>query len=173
MPGARGRFGRLGPAHKQRRSVEQAELYFSVNKFLPEDSWGFHEADVADAASWGLARDHGPYDLTLCAGILHHLPDYREVLGWAARLTREALIIDTRVTRGEEKSVHEPDDTGVNSIEGRRDRGVPNLERLMEHLRGLGFVPQVLPVPFEEDAGVDGADNYAGGMRVAILATRH
>jgi SAM-dependent methyltransferase len=154
------------------QACAQAELFFSVNEFLPEDSRTFHHADVCDPQSWEYLHDHGPFDLTLCAGLLHHLPGYRDVLTAAAKITREALVVDTRVTRGEEKPSTEPEDTGFNSLEGRRQRLVPNLDRLLEHMSSLGFQPEVLPVFFGEELGLEGADSYASGARVVLLGRR-
>jgi SAM-dependent methyltransferase len=154
------------------RSRDQAELYWSIHEALPADSRLFIQGDVADARSWLMLRDHGPYDLTLMAGILHHVPNYREVITWASKLTREVMIIDTRVTHGEEKELVEPEDRHFNSIDSRRRRVVPNLARLLTCLKDLGTNPELLQAEFEAGPGVEGADDYGRGNRVVILARR-
>ena len=153
-------------------ATKQAELYWSIHEALPADSRRFIHADVVDPRSWLMLRDLGPYDLTLVAGVLHHVPNYREILAWASKLTREVMIIDTRVTHGEEKQVEEPDDLHFNSIEGRRARTVPNLAKLLACLKDLGTSPEILPAEFEAGPGVEGADDYERGNRVVILARR-
>ncbi|HVS12271.1 MAG TPA: methyltransferase domain-containing protein [Planctomycetota bacterium] len=150
----------------------QAELYWSSNAFLPEGSYRFLQGNVSDPADWKALRELGPYDVTLCAGILYHVPNYREILSWAAEVTREVLIVDTRVGDAAEELVEEPGELFFNAIPETRVKVVPNLDKLLAHLRTLGFEPEVLPVGFPAGLGVDDVDNYADGSRVAVVARK-
>ncbi|MEM8710959.1 MAG: hypothetical protein AAGG01_08410 [Planctomycetota bacterium] len=154
------------------RHVAQAQLYWDRNQFLPTGSYRFEQGNIADAADWAKIRAEGPFDVTLCAGILYHIPNYAEVLGWAAEVTTDTLIVDTRVSTGEERLETEPGDLTFNAIAETRDRVVPNLDSLLATLRNLGFAPEVMPVGFESQLGVDNVDSYAEGARVTIVAKK-
>ncbi len=151
--------------------VEQARLYWAANQFLPESSYTFIHGDIADAAAWDRLRELGPFDIVLCAGILYHVPNYAEIVGWAAELAREALIVDTRVTDAAEQLVEEPGELHFNAIEATRRKVTPNRASLLERMRSVGFDPQVLPVSFGPLLGVDADDNYSAGKRITVLGT--
>ena len=154
------------------RTVAQAELYWGVNGFLPPPERAFLCGNVSDPATWETIRAGAPFDVTLCAGILYHLPNYDEVLRRAAAVTREVLILDTRVTDGEEERVREPGDLNFNAIAETREKFVPNRDRLLDLLRELGFAPEVLPVGFPAGPGVEDVDSYADGHRITVVARR-
>ncbi|MCC6405971.1 MAG: DUF1698 domain-containing protein [Planctomycetes bacterium] len=152
--------------------VRQAELYWQTNGFLPKGSYEFLGGNISDASAWQQLRDRGPFDVTLCAGILYHTPNYAEILRWAAEVTREVLIVDTRVTDEPEQSIEEPGELYFNAIRETRVKVVPNRAKLVATLRELGFAAEILPVGFQAQLGVDDVDNYAAGKAVTILARR-
>lgn len=149
--------------------VDQAQLYWSTNRFLPEGAYTFLNGDIADPQAWTRLRELGPFDVVICAGILYHVPNYAEIVGWAAELAREALIVDTRVTDGAEQLVEEPGELHFNAIEATRRKVTPNRQRLLERMREVGLTPEVLPVSFGTAIGVDADDNYAAGKRITVL----
>ncbi len=149
--------------------VEQARLYWASNKFLPESAYTFLHGDIADREAWNKLRELGPFDVVLCAGILYHVPNYAEIVGWAAELAREALIVDTRVTDGPEVLVEEPGELHFNAIEATRRKVTPNRAKLIDRMRAAGLDPQVLPVSFGPVLGVDADDSYADGKRITVL----
>lgn len=150
----------------------QAALYWETNGYLPEGSCRFVAGNVAEEQTWHGIRKEAPYDLTVCAGILYHVPNYREILEWASGVTAEAMVVDTRVGDGCEEPVEEPGDLCFNAIEQTRLKVVPHLPSLLGVLRSLAFEPEVLPVSFPTGEGVTGPDDYAAGRRVTVLATR-
>ena len=166
--GATSVFGMEG----RQRHVEQARLYWERGGFVDPTQAQFVQGNIADPDHWGAVRAHGPYDVTLCAGILYHVLNYQDVVRWAAEMTRETLILDTRVTRGPEEVIEEPDDLVFNAIEETRVKTVPNLDQLTRLLAEVGFDSEVLPVPFGPELGVQDVDNYATGARVTIVARR-
>lgn len=149
--------------------VEQARLYWAANKFLPESAYTFVHGDIADPAAWKQLREMGPFDVVVCAGILYHVPNYAEIVGWAAELAREALVVDTRVTDGPEQVVEEPGELHFNAIEATRRKVTPNRAKLLARMAELGLEAAVLPVGFGPVLGVDADDNYAAGKRVTIF----
>ncbi len=151
---------------------EQAELYWRTGRFLPWGRAKFITGDVADESIWPTIRHHGPFDITLCAGILYHVPNYAQILKWATQVTREAIIIDTRVGDAHEPLIDEPGDLCFNAIETSLQKTVPNLDKLVACIRSLGFEPQVLPATFESPPGLQNVDDYNQRRRVAILARR-
>jgi SAM-dependent methyltransferase len=154
------------------RFVEQAQLFWEHGQFLPRDSYEFIQGDIADRREWRAIEARGDFDVTLCAGILYHVPNYREILKWAASVTREVLIVDTRVQDGEERLEREPGDLAFNAIEATLDKVVPNRARLLATLRELGFEPEVLPARFGPQIGLPDGDSYADGKRITILARK-
>lgn len=152
--------------------VAQAELYWRSNHFLPESQWKFIEGNVSDPAAWEALNAEGPFDLCLCAGILYHVPDYRAVLQRCAALSRDVLVVDTRVGKASEDFVDEPGDLQFNAIAATRRKIVPHLPYLLDCLKNLGFEPEVLPVAMPIVPGVDGPDCYRSGQRVTIFAKR-
>ncbi len=156
----------------RKQHVEQARLYWESNGFLPEGQAEFFQGNISNEAHWQTVRANGPFDVTLCAGILHHIPNYAEVLAWAAAMTNEVLIVDTRVQDGAEDLITEPGDFTFNAIDETREKVVPGRQRLLETLRQLGFEAQVMPVGFANELGVDNVDNYSEGARVTIVARK-
>jgi len=149
--------------------VNQARVYWSTNRFLPDGAYEFLHGDIADPRAWEQLRQRGPFDVVLCAGILYHVPNYAEIVGWAAQLAREALVVDTRVTDGPEQLVEEPGELHFNAIEATRLKLTPNRQRLLDRMKELGFAPQVLPVRFGPALGVDADDDYSAGRRITVL----
>ncbi len=154
------------------RHLAQAELYWRTNRFIGEGRYQFIRGDVADADTWPAIEQRGPFDVTLCAGILYHVLDYAAVLRRAAAVTREAMIIDTRVTDGAERPVREPGDLNFNAIPEALDKVVPNRDRLIAVMDELGFDVEPLPATFGAPWGLRNVDDYAAGRRVCLLAMR-
>jgi 2-polyprenyl-3-methyl-5-hydroxy-6-metoxy-1,4-benzoquinol methylase len=152
--------------------LQQAQLYWSEGRFLPAEDFTFLRGNVSEREGWRQLRVLGPYDVTLVAGILYHVPNYREVLRWAAEITREALVIDTRVVHDEEVIKEEPGELRFNAIEATRRKVVPNLKLLVLALEELGFAPEILPAGFSEAVGVENVDSFVKYNRVAIFARR-
>lgn len=152
--------------------VRQAELYWRVNRFLPRGSYEFLLGNISDPAAWAEVRRRSPFDVVLCAGILYHTPNYREILRWAAEATRDALIVDSRVTDGDEAPIDEPGELYFNAIRETRRKVVPNRAKLLQALRELGFSTEVLPVGFKAQLGVQDVDDYEAGNAITVLARR-
>ena len=163
---------RLHGMEGRKRHVEQAQLYWDHNQFLPKGAYHFEQGNISDANDWQNIRSEGPFDVTLCAGILYHIPNYAEVLAWAAEVTSEYLIVDTRVSNEIERVEKEPGDLTFNAISETRDKVVPNVENLLQTLRDLGFAPEIMPVGFQRQLGVENVDSYADGARVTIVAKK-
>jgi len=152
--------------------LRQADLYWRTNRFLPEGAWRFVKGDISDPSALWSVRQHGPFDIVLCAGILHHLHGYCDVLAGCAELAGEAIVLDTRVTDGPEAPERNPNEPFIDARSSESGKVVPNLDALLFTLRELLFEPEVLPVRFDTAPGVDGADDYNAGRRVAIVARR-
>jgi hypothetical protein len=171
------RYAALGAARVtglegREQFLQQAELYWSEGRFLPRDRYAFFGGNVAERADWKPVVQRAPHDLTLVAGILYHVPNYREILGWAAEVTREALVVDTRVVHAVETVVDEPGELHFNAIAVTRRKVVPNLERLLDAIAQLGFEPELLPVGFDEAVGVQDVDSFVRRNRVVVFARR-
>lgn len=152
--------------------VRQGELYWKHNTFLPEGAYRFIQGNVMAGDTWEQARERGPFDFTLCCGILYHVPDYRKLLKYIASCTREAVLIDTRV-EPEERLVEEPGGWCFDAIIETREKIVPRLEGLTDTMRELGFeVEQIQPPDGPVPDGLQGPDDYSQGHRVTLLCRR-
>lgn len=152
--------------------VDQANLYWQTNRFLDGGRWRFERGDLTDDATWSTVKQQGKFDITVCAGLLYHLADYRAVVRRAAELTDDALVIDTRVTGDDEAIVAEPGDLTFNALPDRLDKVTPNLSRLIEFVEQLGFEVEQLQPSFGAVPGLQNVDDYSAGRRVTLLAMR-
>ncbi len=141
--------------------IAQAELYWERNSFLPKQQYEFMQGNIADESTWKEIRARGQVDIALCAEALSPTGNYAEVLARVAELTKEVIIIDTRVRGGCEETSAEA-----------RGEAVPGRDRLLQAIRQLGFEPEVMPVGFSPQLGVDGPDNDSGGSRITIIARK-
>jgi 2-polyprenyl-3-methyl-5-hydroxy-6-metoxy-1,4-benzoquinol methylase len=155
----------------RRSFFEQAKLYWKYGKFLPIDKYRFIMGDVTDLKIWEAIKPYD-FDITLCAGILYHIPNYKMLLNSVAGVTKEAIIIDTRVSNAREKFITEPKDLCFNAIKQTRKKIIPNLDKLLGHLNSLNFDAEILPVKFKTVSGLRDGDDYNLRRRVTILAKR-
>ncbi|MBI1369152.1 MAG: methyltransferase domain-containing protein [Planctomycetes bacterium] len=154
------------------KHVAQAQLYWDTNQFLDKGRYEFLLGNIADANDWPAIRERGPFDFTLCAGILYHIANYRDVLKWAAEMTREVMLIDTRVGDEHESMIREPGDLNFNAIDATLDKIVPHLPKLIAAIESLGFDAEVLEADFGAPFGLRNVDDYSTQRRVAIFARR-
>ena len=148
--------------------IKQGQLYWEKNKFTEE--FMFWHGNVLDENLWKrMFRD---FDFTLCAGILYHVDDYEKLLRYACDVTKEAILVDTRVS-SDDKLIQEPGGFCFDAIEDTSTKRIPTLESLMNILKDKGFknieritTNAVLP------KGMASHDNYDKGRRVCILAKR-
>ncbi|MEL6349089.1 MAG: methyltransferase domain-containing protein [Myxococcota bacterium] len=154
------------------RIVKQGKLYWKHGGFLPPEQYQIVQGNVLDPKLWSRIREQAPFDVTLCAGLLYHLPDYRQLMAWIAAVTREAIIIDTRVTDQPETLIEEPGDLGFNAIEATRSKIVPNYRELFKHLKSLGFTLTRIKPTFESPPGLLDNDDYNQGARLTVIARK-
>jgi hypothetical protein len=151
--------------------VKQGELYWSGSDFMKSGQYQFVHGNVMDGQLWQRVKAAGPFDFALCCGVLYHIPDYVELLERTADVTREAILIDTRV-EGMEQLVEEPGGCCFDAIIETRVKKVPALNELLATLKRLGFEPTHLHTDGAVPQGLHGADDYSLGNRVAVLAMR-
>ena len=153
-------------------TVKQAELYWKANEFLPAQNYRFLLGDVTKESIWRDINLLGPFDLTLCAGLLYHIPNYKWVLQKIKMCTRDIVVIDTRVVHTSETAVAEKKDLHFNGVDVVTPKIVPNLENLTKAILATGFHPQVVPAPGPVPHGLAGPDDYVKKNRVTIIAKR-
>jgi hypothetical protein len=151
---------------------QQAKLYWDHNKFLPKEKYSFICGNVLDPQVWGIINSYKQFDVTLCAGILYHIPKYRDLLRRITSITREIIIIDTRVGPSTEQPIAEPGDLCFNAIEQTRVKTIPYLPNIIKCLDEANFSCEVLPVTFKSPPGLRDQDDYNEKRRVTILARR-
>lgn len=151
--------------------IQQGWLYWNNNNFMKKGYFEFIHGNVIDCEIWNQIRKRGPFDFTLCCGILYHIPNYEELLRNIVSITEEAILIDTRVSESEE-FIEEPGGWSFDSIIETRKKKVPNLEHLIQLINELGFQTEYLSTDEPTPIGLKGADDYDMGSRVTLLAVR-
>ncbi|NOQ22409.1 MAG: hypothetical protein GQ565_07150 [Candidatus Aegiribacteria sp.] len=151
--------------------IKQGNLYWDNNDFMEKDSYEFIQGNVMDSATWDLIESKGPFDFTLCCGILYHIPDYKYVLEKIAEVTTGGILVDTRVSEGE-AMVSEPGGYCFDAIIETRNKKNPNLRKLIRILEGLEFTIHQLKIDMFTPIGLKGADDYNESRRVALLALK-
>ena len=151
--------------------VQQGWLCWRNNQFMEPGTFEFIHGNVMKRETWDVIRERAYFDFTLCLGILYHIPDYEELLRHIASVTREVVLIDTRVSDSEE-FIEEPGGWCFDAIIETRTKKVPNLKRLLQLMNELGFQTERLSIDEPTPEGLKGADDYNLGNRVALLAVR-
>lgn len=150
--------------------VAQGELYWDENNFLPKSNYEFVHGNVLGDEVWSTLNKK-KFDFSLCLGILYHIPDYRKLVRKIASVTKEAMLIDTRIAP-KEVSVKEPGGWQFDAIAETHKKVVPSLKGLQTLLSNIGFTCSILhsriPLPKE----MQGSDNYNRNNRVCIFARR-
>lgn len=167
-----GRFRHVLGVDGRREHVEQAHLYWSYNRFLPEGAYDFRQGDLLADDTWAMIETEGPFDISLCAGILYHVADYRGLLERVLGVTRKAVIIDTRITHEAEATIVEPRDLRFNALAHKLEKVVPRLDRIAGILTAAGWNWTLIPPGFSSMPGLDYSDDYTLFNRVTILAQR-
>jgi predicted RNA methylase len=72
--------------------VDQARYLWSQNLTQP-CNYQFMQSNVTS-----VDAQHAPVDISFCFGILYHLPDWQEFLRRVVATTREAVVIETRIS---------------------------------------------------------------------------
>jgi len=151
--------------------VKQGCLYWHNNHFMEPGCFEFIHRNVMKRETWDVIRERAPFDFTLCMGILYHIPDYEELLRHIASVTREVVLIDTRISDSEE-FIEEPGGYCFDAIIETRRKKVPNLKCLLQLMNNLGFQTERLLIDEPTPEGLNGADDYNLGNRVTLLAVR-
>lgn len=150
-------------------TVRQGELFWEQNKILPQHSWKFIHGNVSSLDTWDLIRKRGPFDFTLCCGILYHIPDYENLLEFLRSVTKEAMLVDTRVEE-DEIYMQEPGGYKFDGIAETSYKKVPRLDRLISVLESLGFQVERLKNPDPVPSSLSGKEDYSMNRRVTLLA---
>ncbi|HRQ64440.1 MAG TPA: methyltransferase domain-containing protein [Xanthomonadaceae bacterium] len=173
---ARG-FGRVLALDARAEHVADASLM--------RDILGHERLEVArrDVHETTMDNSGGPFDLTLCFGLIYHLENPVGALRVARALCRRACLIETQVVpgmsgmvdygsyrfvrplKGSFGVIDETDDTHGPEASTTGICLVPSTEALLWILRKVGFArAEVLPVP------EDGYEQLVHGKRVMVLA---
>jgi hypothetical protein len=154
------------------KTLRQAELYWKTNSFLPKEKYKFLLGDATSLELWQKIAKYSPFDVSLCAGLLYHIPNYRKILTWLVDHTKNIMVIDTRVVHGKETPTAEKRDLFFNGVDVVTPKVVPNLNELLAHIKAIGFQPELLPSPRPVPKGLLGPDDYTKLNRVTIIARR-
>jgi len=149
--------------------VEQGQLYWNNNNFMNKGMYTFIHGNVMDMNYWNSIDDK-TFDFSLCAGILYHIPDYNVLLEQIARVTKEVMIVDTRV--GEDSIVQEPGGWHFDAISETSKKIIPKYDSMVSKINKLGFTVEKLNHPDPVPSEMVGNDNYNTDGRVCLFCRR-
>jgi len=151
--------------------VKQGLLYWEHNNFMKKNSYKFIHGNILNAEVWKKIRSEQPFDFTICAGILYHIPDYEKLIRLIASVTKKAILIDTRVSNSSEY-INEPGGWCFDAIIETRNKRVPELNDLFSLLTKIGYRVEKLSIDVPIPIGLKGVDDYTKGRRVVLLARK-
>jgi len=126
---------------------------------------------VTDDLLWKGLESRKPFDFTLCCGILYHIINYEDLLINIASVTKEAILLDTRISDSNEV-ILEPGGSGFDAIVKTREKRVPNFDKLVEIMNKLGYEVERLSIDIPTPLGLMGNDDYNENLRVCLLALK-
>jgi len=123
-------------------------------------------------------RNH--FDVGLVLGFLYHTTRHFDTIAMIERLGCRTLIVETNVLpnerqpivrlRMEEVAAPHNAYSSVGVTNGQTLSGLPSILAVEMLLHSFGYHTEVLPMPSMDD--VAGVEDFRGGRRVAILASR-
>jgi len=147
--------------------IKQAKLYYSSLGIQDKAVFSCDNIVEYDYAKLGESA----FDFVLCAGILYHMKDHKELLKKISYVNRKVLVIDTRISEQGEEFV-EPSDLCFNAIEATRDKKIPQKDDLINILHELGYEVEIIPPRFKTIHGVSGRDDYNADRRICMFCRK-
>lgn len=147
----------------RKRFVEQARLLYYDRGLL--DRAEFICADVFD-----VDLRNRRFDFILCAGLLYHIVQHRELLQKLAQTGAPTIVIDTRLSPQPEQ--HREKDLHFNALPGKPLASIPTERKIVAIMQGLGYAAEKLPVPFVTVKGIDHGDDYNQNRRATFLCRK-
>ena len=135
------------------------------------DKYKFLHGNALDEQIWEKVEESAPYDFSLCCGILYHIPDYMKLLNLIDSVTKDAILVDTRVSENEEV-ITEPGGWFFDAIAVTREKKVPSYNNLIQLLRSLNYDVEKLVIDDPIPKALSGNDNYKENKRVCLLAKK-
>lgn len=150
--------------------VEQGKLYWYENNFLPKENVNFIHSNIMDNKLWRNLKS-SKYDFTLCCGIIYHIKNFEKLLKNVASVTKDVIIVDTRVSKVE-ISQEEPGGWFFDAIVETSHKKVPTKDSIMSILKENGFKSKLLKTDDKIPDLMKGSENYQNESRVCIFAER-
>lgn len=155
--------------------IKQGKLYFFENNILDEKNLNFIQSDVIDLEMWSSIKDNS-VDFSLCSGILYHIVEHELLLENIHRCTKEAVLIDTRVSDAGDKKNKIFKEDGLWSFDAIPASPLakhPTKEFLINFFLLKGYTIHEIKsnVPFPSILSKN--DNYDKGKRITFLAIKN
>jgi len=149
----------------RRMHVDQANLVFEV-KQVPSARYAFKEMDVFDLT----AGNDGPFDVTLCLGLLYHVAQPFELMRIIDESGAGVAVIDTALAEapGSGFRIRHEDVGHARNAVGSELVMVPNERAVIDLAGAFGYRTDVLEPDFGD---WQGCDDYGSGRRKAFLCT--
>ncbi len=160
----------------RKKYCEQGELYWEFNNFLPTSHYQFMCGDILKEDIWNKLGSMEPFDFCLCAGMMYHIFEHEKLLKRILNVTKEALLVDTRVVTRRKKETGRKDISGsFAALTPSSLIKIPLLHEITDVLEQYGYRNVLLKTddPFPSDLIGKEKDNYEKGNRVAILGIKN
>lgn len=153
--------------------VDQGNLYWGTNKFT--EDFKFICGDVLSEQVWNSLSDLGPFDFSICCGILYHIADHDFLLSKIDSLTKEAVLVDTRISAPQDKRSKIFKESGGWNWDAIGDSAMakhPTLSYLYNFFESRNYNVIRLSSKISVSADMAPTDNYDTNARVALLCIK-
>lgn len=151
--------------------VKQGRLYWGENKILNKKDFNFIHSNVLDSNLWISLKDNKKFDFSLCCGILYHIEDYETLLRHIDSVTKEAILVDTRVS-SDKSTIEEPGGWFFDAIVETKVKRVPTMKSIVRFLQSMGYHVEQLKTDARMPTLMRGNENYVSNKRVCLLARK-
>jgi len=177
-------YANLGAAYLlavegREKFVAQGNLYWQYGQFSQNTVYQFLLGDINNKNTWKIIKDRSPFDFTLCCGILYHIQDHHLLLQRIASVTREAILIDTRIS---DQGSHDTNPfteigdwkfDGIDRPNGKKALAAhPTLDSLQNFFINHHYDIEIIRSSTPVHRLMYPKDNYDLGRRVTLLCKR-
>lgn len=158
--------------------VKQGELLWNNDQTLRDCHHRFLQTDVNSDETWEKIKQLGDFDFILLAGILYHITEHKKLLERILSITREAVLVDTRVSPNGDPKTYQFRENGNWCFDGIEIDGQkamashPTKESLIKFFEDHSFSVEQIRASGPVSSLMSQNDNYDLGKRITLLCRK-
>lgn len=156
--------------------IKQGNLLWTDQ--LPYSNWQFILGDVNSGETWRKIESYGKFDFCLCAGILYHIFNHSKLLEQIVSITKEAVLLDTRVSPENDPKTQPFVEKGNWGFDGLHSNGLPAVAAhptkasLIKYFEDKSFDVEEIRANRPVSLDMAANDNYDAGKRITLLCRK-